>query len=42
MTLIELRQKGYQALLAALGAIDVIRFLQQADWGVGNYTAERH
>ena len=42
MTPIELRQKGYQALLAALGPIETIRFLQQAGWGIGNYTAERH
>ena len=41
MTPIELRQKGYQALVASLGTINVIRFLQQAGWGVGNYTAER-
>lgn len=42
MTPIELRQKGYQALLSALGPIDAIRFLQQAGWGKGNYTVERH
>lgn len=42
MTPIELRQKGYQALLSSLGPIDAIRFLQQAGWGVGNYTGERH
>ncbi|NJK51580.1 MAG: hypothetical protein HC936_00315 [Leptolyngbyaceae cyanobacterium SU_3_3] len=40
MTPIELRQKGYQALVESLGAIDTILFLQQAGWGVGNYTAE--
>lgn len=39
---IELRQKGYQALVDALGVIDAIRFLQQAGWGTGNYTMERH
>ncbi len=42
MTPIELRQKGYQALVDALGIIDAIQFLQQAGWGVGDYTAERH
>jgi hypothetical protein len=42
MTPIELRQKGYQALVESLGAIDAILFLQQAGWGIGNYTAERH
>lgn len=39
---IELRQKGYQALVESLGAIDAILFLQQAGRGVGNYTKERH
>lgn len=42
MTPIELRQKGYQALVESLGAIDAILFLQQAGWGTGNYTAERN
>ncbi len=42
MTPIELRQRGYQALVDSLGAIDAILFLQQAGWGIGNYTAERH
>ena len=41
MTPIELRQRGYQALVDSLGPIDAIRFLQQAGWGVGNYTEER-
>ncbi len=41
MTPIELRQRGYQALVDALGPIDAILFLQQAGWGVGNYTEER-
>jgi hypothetical protein len=42
MTPIELRQRGYQALVDALGAIDALLFLQQAGWGTGNYTTERH
>ncbi|MBW4550014.1 MAG: hypothetical protein KME35_02675 [Aphanocapsa sp. GSE-SYN-MK-11-07L] len=42
MTPIELRQRGYQALVDSLGAIDAILFLQQAGWGVGNYTTERY
>ncbi len=42
MTPIELQEKGYQALMTALGPIDAIRFLQLAGWGTGNYTAERH
>jgi hypothetical protein len=41
MTPIELRQRGYQALVDSLGPIDAILFLQQAGWGVGNYTEER-
>ena len=42
MTPIELREKGYQALVASLGPINAIRFLQLAGWGTGDYTAERH
>lgn len=38
---IELRQRGYQVLVAALGPLDTIRFLQQSGWGAGDYTAER-
>jgi hypothetical protein len=41
MTPIELRNKGYQALIDKLGLIDAIRFLQQARWGSGDYTQER-
>ena len=41
MTPTELRKKGYQALVDALGEIDTIRFLQQTGWGVGDYTKER-
>jgi hypothetical protein len=41
MTPIELREKGYQALVASLGVVDAIRFLQQAGFGKGNYTEER-
>lgn len=41
MTPIELREKGYQALMASLGPINAIRFLQLSGWGTGNYTAER-
>lgn len=40
-TLIEIKEKGYQALMTALGPIDTIRFLQQAGWRSGDYTAER-
>lgn len=41
MTPIELREKGYQALVGSLGVVDTIRFLQQAGFGRGNYTEER-
>lgn len=41
MTPIELRKKGYQVLVENLGQVDAIRFLQQAGWGSGDYTAER-
>ncbi|MFQ3616625.1 MAG: hypothetical protein SNJ57_02325 [Cyanobacteriota bacterium] len=41
MTPIELRQRGYKALLEALGLVDAILFLQQAGWGTGDYTKER-
>ncbi len=41
MTPIELRQKGYQALVDNLGQADAIRFLQQMGWGRGDYTRER-
>lgn len=41
MTPIELRQKGYQALIDSLGQTDAIRFLQQIGWVKGDYTQER-
>jgi len=42
MTPVELNQKGFQALVDALGYADAIRFLKLFDRGSGNYTAERH
>lgn len=42
MTPTELRRKGFQALVDALGVVDAIRFLQQYDPGHGDYTKERH
>jgi hypothetical protein len=42
MTPVELNQKGFQALVEALGYADAIRFLKLFDNGSGNYTAERH
>ncbi|QFS52744.1 hypothetical protein [Nostoc sphaeroides] len=41
MTPIELRQKGYYALVKELGQVDAIRFLQDVGWGLGDYTQER-
>ncbi len=42
MTPTDLRRRGFQALVDALGYVDAIRFLQQYDPGHGNYTKERH
>ena len=36
MTPIELRERGYQALVKELGQIDAIRFLQDVGWGFGD------
>ncbi len=41
MTPIELRQKGYCALVKELGQVDAIRFLQDVGGGLGDYTQER-
>ncbi len=41
MTPLELRERGYEALVNQLGQIDTIRFLQQMGWGTGDYTQER-
>ena len=38
---IELHKKGIDALTTALGPIGMIRFLQQFDLGIGNYTEDR-
>jgi exopolyphosphatase/pppGpp-phosphohydrolase len=42
MTPMEIRRKGYGALVNALGVAGTIRFLQQFDIGHGDYTKERH
>jgi hypothetical protein len=42
MTISELKRKGFQALVDALGYADAIRFLRQYDSGQGDYTQERH
>lgn len=41
MTSLELREKGYQALVDQLGQVDTIRFLQEMGWGSGDYTQEK-
>jgi hypothetical protein len=41
MTSLKLREKGYQVLFENLGQIATIRFLQEFDWGHGDYTQER-
>jgi hypothetical protein len=38
----EIIQKGYQALVDALGTVNTIRFIQHFSPGQGNYTEERH
>ena len=41
-TLHEIHTEGMDALLKALGPVDMIRFLQMFDHGKGDYTKERH
>ncbi|MBE9140132.1 hypothetical protein IQ254_23530 [Nodosilinea sp. LEGE 07088] len=38
----EMIQKGYQALVDALGSVDAIRFIQHFSPGKGDYTQDRH
>lgn len=40
--LAELRRVGLEALVKALGPVGMARFLQQFDFGCGDYTVERH
>ncbi len=40
-TLHEIHTEGMDALLKALGPVDMIRFLQMFDEGKGDYTQER-
>lgn len=42
MTPMELNQKGFKALVDALGYADAIRFLKLYHHGKGDYTEERH
>ncbi|HEY9885387.1 MAG TPA: hypothetical protein V6C98_17410 [Thermosynechococcaceae cyanobacterium] len=37
----QLRQRGIDALVQALGAVGMVRFLQQFDHGSGDYTRDR-
>jgi hypothetical protein len=37
----QLRQQGIEALVQALGAVGMVRFLQQFDQGSGDYTRDR-
>lgn len=38
----EVLDRGYQALVKALGVVDAIRFIQHFNPGYGDYTKERH
>ena len=42
MSLEEIRLMGLKALSRELGAVGLVRFLQQFETGYGDYTAERH
>ena len=41
MTLEQIRLKGLRALSRDLGAVGLVRFLQQFETGDGDYTADR-
>ena len=38
----ELREKGFEALVASLGWVDAVRFIQQYERGRGDYARERY
>ena len=38
---IAIRKMGIEALAKALGPVGMVRFLQQYEGGIGNYTEER-
>jgi hypothetical protein len=42
MTLEQIRITGIHVLFQHLGAVGMIRFLQQSETGWGDYTKERH
>ena len=37
----QLRERGFAALVASLGWVDAVRFIQQYEGGQGHYTRER-
>jgi len=37
----EIRKKGFEALFESLGPSGMLKFLEQFDMGLGNYTEER-
>ncbi len=39
---VELRQRGFEALVASLGWVNAVRFLQQYETSQHDYTEERH
>jgi hypothetical protein len=39
---VELRRKGFTALVASLGWVNAVRFIQHYEAGQGDYTRERH
>jgi len=39
---ITIRKRGLEALAKALGPIGMVRFLQQYEGGIGDYTKERN
>jgi hypothetical protein len=41
LTLEQIREQGLQVLRERLGIVGMVRFLQQAEIGWGNYTEER-
>ena len=42
MTLEQIREQGLAVLRQHLGVVGMVRFLQQAEMGWGNYTEERY
>ncbi len=42
LTMEQIRERGIQVLGERLGIVGMVRFLQQAETGWGNYTEERH